>query len=380
MNSARSIAINFDKQKFNDDLLMGKGDYEVASHRYPTLLHVLDHPELRSYFETFDAPANRAKRSSRTAGFFAIVLACIALMFAGAEHLDKEHTGMLPTVLVIVSALAGILSVVIGSMGVLFAGKKREWLHLRFMTERIRQFHFQVFVSRLPQIFASLKDDQAKAAFKAERNSWFEAFKTRFDGKLQGEFNRAVNDETSSELWLYEDQGEPEKTEESKELDPLFRAYRELRIMHQIGYASYKLREDHKIFSSSPRRQAAVLSAVAFTCIILLCAIHVGVLIGAVMPENPFWAEFRFSELVSVIVIWFAIVALGVRAMEQGLQPEREIERYQQYLSAVRAVLERFDNARSQSEKIRVMREMERLSFDEMRNFLITNDRTRFVM
>ena len=159
-----------------------------------------------------------------------------------------------------------------------------------------------------------------------------------------------------------------------------FVAYRELRIMHQIGYANYKLMDDHKILSKAPRRQAAVLSAIAFICIILLCAIHVGVLISVIAPGESFWAEFRTSELASVIVIWFAIVALGVRAIEQGLQPEREIERYQQYLSAVRAILERFDNARTQAEKVKVMQEMERASFDEMRNFLITNDRARFVM
>jgi hypothetical protein len=374
------MVTNFDKQKFNDDLLLGEGDCEVAAHRYPTILHVLDHPELRNYFETIDAPANRAKRSSRTAGFCAIVLACVALMFAAAEHLLKDHAGMLPTFLVIVSALAGVLSVMIGGTGVLFAGKKRQWLHLRFMTERIRQFHFQIFVSRLPEISDSLRDDKAKAAFKSERNNWFEAFKMRFDGKLPGEFSRTINDETGAELWLHEYRDELNKARESKDLDPLFRAYRELRISHQIGYASYKLKEDHKIFSGSPRQQVAVLSTVAFICIVLLCAIHVGVLIGVLMPEKSFWAEFRFSELVSVIVIWFAIVALGVRAVEQGLQLVREIERYQQYLSAVRAILERFDNARSQSEKIRVMQEMERASFDEMRNFLMTNDRARFVM
>jgi Domain of unknown function (DUF4365) len=68
------------------------------------------------------------------------------------------------------------------------------------------------------------------------------------------------------------------------------------------------------------------------------------------------------------------------RAIEQGLQPEREIERYQQYRSAVRAILERYDEAPSQAAKIEIMREMERLSFDEMRNFLITNERSRFVM
>ena len=56
------------------------------------------------------------------------------------------------------------------------------------------------------------------------------------------------------------------------------------------------------------------------------------------------------------------------------------MERYQQYRAALRAVQERFDAAPSQAEKLAVMREMERISFDEMRNFLITNDRSRFVM
>jgi hypothetical protein len=68
------------------------------------------------------------------------------------------------------------------------------------------------------------------------------------------------------------------------------------------------------------------------------------------------------------------------RAVEQGLQPEREIERYQQYRSGVRAILERYDHAVSQNAKIEIMREMERLAFEEMRNFLITNERSRFVM
>lgn len=82
------MAADFDKQKFNDDLLLGQTDREVAARRYPTILHVLDNPELRNYFATFDAPANRAKRSSRTAGFIAIVLAGAALMVAAADGVN----------------------------------------------------------------------------------------------------------------------------------------------------------------------------------------------------------------------------------------------------------------------------------------------------
>ena len=35
---------------------------------------------------------------------------------------------------------------------------------------------------------------------------------------------------------------------ESKDIDPIFDAYRELRILHQLGYANYKLQDDHRIF------------------------------------------------------------------------------------------------------------------------------------
>ena len=105
---------------------------------------------------------------------------------------------------------------------------------------------------------------------------------------------------------------------------------------------------------------------------------HVGVLVGVLFSGSIFGA-FHSREAI-VFIIWLALAALAIRAIEQGLQPEREIERYRQYRSGVRAILERYDEATSQNAKINIMREMERLSFDEMRNFLITNERSRFVL
>jgi hypothetical protein len=246
------------------------------------------------------------------------------------------------------------------------------------MTERIRQFHFQTFVRRLPEIRASLKDGRTQEAFMLERERWLEGFKAMFEGRVASEFARTVSEEASTDFWLYDGPKEPGEVGDSADLDPLFCAYRELRIRHQIGYASYKLSDDYKILSSAPRRQATVLSTIAFICIVLICALHVVVLFTALVKE---WVSTDLGwSIIGVAIIWIAIVALGVRAIEQGLQPEREIERYQQYSSAVKAVLERFDDARSQAEKVRIMEEMERLSFDEMRNFLLTNNRSQFVM
>jgi hypothetical protein len=200
----------------------------------------------------------------------------------------------------------------------------------------------------------------------------------RFEGKLDGLFSAMTDEENGAEPWLHEGLMNPPKIRETRDLNPLFEAYRKLRILHQLGYANYKLQNDHRVFSVIPRRQAEVLSRISSAWIILLCAISVGLLLGVIFPTSV-WAAFE-SETINVVVIWIALAALATRAIEQGLQPEREAERYQQYRSGLRAILDRFDGMSSQAEKIYIMREMERLAFDEMRNFLITNERAHFIM
>jgi hypothetical protein len=183
-----------------------------------------------------------------------------------------------------------------------------------------------------------------------------------------------VQSEGSDGLWLHPRAAGAELGPDAAELDPLFEAYRELRIVHQLGYANHKLTD---MSPKGPRGQRSILSTLSAVSIGLLCVIHVGIVVLVFAGGH----ELAKSEAVlASLTIWIALSALAARAVEQGLQPEREIERYQQYRSAVRAVLERFEFANSQGEKLRVMSEMERLSFDEMRNFLVTNSASRFVM
>jgi len=69
-----------------------------------------------------------------------------------------------------------------------------------------------------------------------------------------------------------------------------------------------------------------------------------------------------------------------VRALEEGLQPEREIERYRHYAAAVKAVRDRFNEAVTPRQKLEIMKEMERASFDEMRIFLRASNDARFII
>ena len=205
------MAAPFDDHKFNDDLLLEDTDRGLAQKKYPSIFHVLDHPELRDLFIQYDSPATRAKSTGLKAGLWAIGLGFCALAVAASELLStatldhaasggaKASTGI---VLAMISGLCGLLSFLIGTMGVLLAGRKRGWLHCRLMTERTRQFHFQSFVLRLPQISASLKDGASKSHFLSERALWFEFFKTRFKGKLDSVFASTIREQDKLDVWV----------------------------------------------------------------------------------------------------------------------------------------------------------------------------------
>jgi hypothetical protein len=383
------MAALLDERKFNDDLLLHEADRKIAARRYSSIYHVLDHPELRELFVRFDKPATQAKRNGLKAGFWAIGLGFLALAIAASELLnlrpmvdttDTHTEGWISVSLAIFSGLCGLLSFLIGTLGVLSAGRKRKWLQGRLLTERTRQFHFQMLVLRLPEILASLKSETAKAKFLAARGLWFESFKARLEGKVDSVYASTIREQERLDVWLHDELKSDYAllNERKDDLEPVFSAYRELRILHQLDYSDYKLQDDHRLISHLPRRQLSLLSHLAFVWLILLFLMHAGVLFGAVVPIHPF-AAFHSPEAI-VTIIWLALAALATRAVEEGLQPERELERYQHYRSAVRAILDRYDDTTNLRSKLEVMQEMERLVFDEMRNFLISSERARFVM
>jgi hypothetical protein len=127
------------RQKFNDDLLIHQEDRVVPAKLYPRVLHLVDHPEVRPYFVEYDESANAAKKKSRKEGSTVIVLASITLFSASGEIVLHEWPQLL-VFLARAGVARGILSIVIGSMCVLYGSSKGEWLHRRLMTERIRQF------------------------------------------------------------------------------------------------------------------------------------------------------------------------------------------------------------------------------------------------
>jgi hypothetical protein len=357
--------------QFNTDLLVNQGDLESCGRAFPRITHVLHHPALQQAFQRFDRPANAAKRKGRIAGLLAIALGIIALAIAAASPNERVWG--------IVAAICGVVSIAVGFGGALYAGTKRRWLLNRVMTERLRQFHFQALVCRWGEIAASFAGPDAMRAYAEQREIWLKRFIAPFPGQLDAELNDLLDDESGKKCWLHPPPRLPAPDEETANFEELFAAYRDLRIAHQLHYANYKLRTDEDLFSWSLRLQEVIFSYTSLICILVIFTIHLWIALSLSLEghaEHPKLLEFD----VHVWVIWIAIVVLGVRALQEGLQPEREIERYRHYRAGVRAVRDRFDEACSPAEKLEVMLEMERLSFDEFRNFLRSNNEARFVI
>jgi hypothetical protein len=351
-------------------------------------------------------------------GTAAILLGGAAIMVASIEvairvwaigdtvsHLASVDVAVL-LIIGSIAAAFGLASVALGVSGTLFGRRKEEWLINRFMGERIRQFHFQSLIAQLPLILAMASAEQdacrtepcnqegkraeknSTESFLDDRHKRFVAFQADFDD-LQREAKFADVVGAGGEADWHLCKPDAFSVPDSEQLKIFFRAYRHLRLQHQLNYAIYKLKGDHKIFSDMPRRHTQLIADINKFGIGLVITVHVGVLLIVAVAffgwlfgalPNPRWA------IIITPIFFFAIMALAVvslcaHAFAEGLQPEREVERYQQYRSALKTILERFDEIDDPAERIRIMWQMEQTTYEEMRNFLVTHhERSSFAM
>jgi hypothetical protein len=372
--------------KFNDDLLLADGDRQQVACSFPTLIHVLDFPMLRDLFFRYDVQANRSKKRLRRTGLATIALGVVALFGASTEPAIEQFLPVVPSALadtlIILPAVAGLLSIILSTFGVFNSASKKRWLESRLMTERLRQFQFQTLVFHLPTILGCFANSEAEDKFYKARDRWFSSFKIEYVDRLPAKLEEVLDDDTEEQFALHRNDAVENVEGNQPVLDELFSAYRLLRIKHQIQYANYKLADDNFSF---PRKQVSVLSGISLACILLVFVAHFAVSIGFLGNLLPVGSgtdglALVHSVSIHVLIIWIVIIALAARTFEEGLQPTREVERYIAYKARLGRLLYHFDEASSLTERLRIMTEVERVVYQEMRGFLKTNHEARFVL
>ena len=377
------------KHIFNNDLLIPRADGtnpdfdDIAQHN-SDLLFAFDFPALRTLFVRVDEVANAQKRGSRTAGFVAVGLASASLAIASASPIFPEDPG-LHAVLGLVAAIFGVLGVIVGLLGVVRGGAKLHWLEQRLCTERMRQFFFQNMVMCLPDMIDALGDDVKKKVFRGDsverllklRNEVIDLAPERLKDIVEEPHSYGPD-------WLIAPPDAELMNARHAKAAAFYALYRRLRFEHQISFSRYKLDKTKPTPLRSLRTQETLFSMLALAGVGILFVMHLtlGALIaaGARAELSPWW---------EVIVVWIALGALVLKAMEEGLQPQREVERYEDYLANCQLALERFERTttgpdarkpEAGAETFRAMLDFERVVYEEMKHFLRTNYRAHFLL
>jgi hypothetical protein len=190
---------------------------------------------------------------------------------------------------------------------------------------------------------------------------------------LSSELIDVLESDADKDCWLFDLQAVAPSEDANAVMLEFFEAYRKFRILDQIDYANMKLSEGEAFLPL--RRQARLFSNISLLCILGVFGIHIWI-----AGESALQSGAHAGPALHVAILWLAIVALAIRALEEGLQPEREIERYRHYAAGVKAIRDRFNDATSPAQTLEIMMDMERLSYDEMKIFLRSNNEARFVL
>jgi hypothetical protein len=362
---------------FNDDLLTNPGDLQYVHNQFPHLVVVLDHPELRQKFIDYDEVANKAHGWVHRLGFVAVSLITCALLSAATEPF--WHDLAMGKVLAIALELFGLFAALIAGGSLWLGPWRKRWLESRFMTERLRQWHFQLLVRKGSEIERAVGQSTPKAwqDFTNQRKTWFEAFLREYEGKLDSRMDSLANDPQFSCDWLH--RSSAKSVAHSPAFEDLTEAYRRLRLDHQYDYVAYKLSASTDrpfwLFLKHPllRQQSAIRDVVSF-CFgtALLCSI--GIIVNRYFSIKPSANAYLASATVVM-----TIIGVAVRTIQEGLGIDRDIERYRDYRSKVGRILLRYEEG-NQATKRQLMEEMELAVVDELRGFLRAHKDNAFAL
>ncbi len=388
--------------RFNDELLLSEADRNLAISSYPNIYFALDHPELREEFERIDRQANKSKRASRRVGLAALVFATLslltfpfAMLFQGLFG-DDLLRGDVLLIMGILGAVFGLLALLFGNLGLGFGRVKRHWLQKRLITERLRQWHAQHLIAHAVEIASVASSDDDRSEWLAKRALDFARFKRNFIEQIGSEFTKytkvnaaaysgqsIVDPSQNADFWIDKDwaqkaESRPLSTEEAH-LSELYEALEETRIRGQIQYTNYVLSSEAK-FWSSPAKQLHILGNLSYILVVFSFLANFIALIAAIGTALISDLSDAYWEMPSGLAIAFAILAVGVRAMLEGLRPQRETRRMEFYAAAINLAGARFAEARTHKKRIEAASLLERASYDEMIEFIGSNERARFVL
>ena len=189
--------------KFNNDLLVDDESKNQARLVYDDLFMQLNDEYLIEKFRPVDERANSRKRAAHRAGYLAIGLAVASLLATAFSPVIHTYASKnLEYTIVILAVLAGLLAAVIGCSSVLYGKSKRNWLHERLKTEKLRQLHFQRFIFNCRDTCKLIAGDMAPEEYSSRRDLWTDQLLQRLNSVADSEIVKIIEIDGHCEPWL----------------------------------------------------------------------------------------------------------------------------------------------------------------------------------
>jgi hypothetical protein len=358
----------------NDDLLLEQKALDAFTGDHPDAVPVFSWPALRDLFREHDAVANSQRKKNRARGLIGAACGFSSLLLTALTPVVAADSPRAAWGLGLAAILLAVAGGAIGYSGVLVGRSKWTWLNHRFWTERSRQLLFQLIVNNLA-LAARVVDEDAGAIGEWDdlRAGTMRDFKQRMGRDSQLSLQRMRKDIAEDSPWLEPGWAVPLPVPpDSAGLDTVFGLLKQQRFDIQSSYTQRKLPDS----IHSPRVRLTILRCMVelLTFLALALAVVLGfLLVGGAMPTD------LAVRIIVAISGGMTAAVMTLRMLEEGLQLRSEAERYEWYLAAVTLLDQRYHGATT-AHKVELLRDMERLSYQELRRFTDGFANARFVM
>jgi hypothetical protein len=386
--------------EYNDEFFFDATTRERAAADFSNIWFALHSEKMAAEFRKNDDEAKRLKAEFQLWGFRVVILAVLALSLAAVEPTflrPATEAGYLHSatseIVAAFGGLAGVASVLIGYFGMGFAGRKLHWLRARLVCERIRQWRWQYYCAHIPEILEASADRIRREEFASRRDAEFSKFVENLKAGEEAALRTILSPaaESPDAVWAQAEFKtglqrietfhaiESAKPPGNDPASQLVAAYKNARIGAQKRYARY-LVKDSGPFTTHPATQRAWLHKRSITLLYAILGLHILVLVLVLVGILRFHPPAIVAGTMNVSAVILALVALGLRAVEDGLRPSEHLGRIRGYLAEVSSIEEAFDEAATAGAKRGLMIALEKASYKEMVDFLQAGNRSRYVM
>ena len=333
------------------------GERYLAS--LPRVRTVLRFANLIELFKAYDALANSRQAVLYWTGLTSLCLAAATLAGITTELLVAALQRAVPVRLVVLFEVGAVLAIAL-AVGPWMANVRNKWLTARFVTEQIRQWHFQIFLDG--ELISQATHDEARfEAIREARWAQFQSQAANAEGTMPS-FADGANIGFHHPVSAYIDDSSATEA---------FQAYNDLRFSKQLAYFKLKRddfakREEWSEYVARWTLFSAVLSAAGQLLLVLL--------------ESKGFPTGHIRSWISAAVIGLLILNASVRVYQNGLQLSEQRERFDTKWVGLVSLKAQFDVALTTEQKLRVMRDVELLEVEELREFLKQMRRASFLL